>query len=461
MDGRSEGGRPSFDWKFLQLWRWRPILKPRSVGKTDSGGEDYESDLFCAVFHDSASTSAKWPALNPASPSAVCPGSCARAFLLPSPRGRDDKEELTINPDTMMPHPLEGWGFDQEFQQAWQQGDLSGRPARITADYGEFFAVVSVDAEGVVCRHRAVPSGRLRHDTAERSQWPQVGDFAAIDDNPDPARIVQLMPRRTALIRKNAGLAYEGQVMAANIDRVLIMASMAEAPKVGRLERALALAWDSGADPVIILTKKDLADEPEFVLAEVEDIAMGIPVIPLSVVAADGVDALQPYIGYGQTVALLGPSGVGKSTLINYWLGEARQTVQTIRDEDGRGRHTTTHREMFRLPSGALVVDIPGIREIGLWDGGIESVFSDIDEVAESCRFADCQHADEPGCAVKEAMLSGRLDADRWDQYEKMRRELAHVERKRSAKARQEERQLWKRRTREARQNVRMKRGNH
>lgn len=360
----------------------------------------------------------------------------------------------------MMPHPLAGWGFDQEFQRAWQQGGFSGRPARITADYGEFFAVVSLDSAGGVCRHRAVPSGRLRYDTAERAQWPQVGDFVAIDDNLDPARIVELMPRRTALIRKNAGLAYDGQVMAANIDRVFIMASMAEAPKVGRLERSLALAWDSGAYPVVILTKKDLAEQPDVVLADVEDVAMGVPVIPLSVVAGDGVDALQPYIGDGQTVALLGPSGVGKSTLINYWLGEERQTVQAIRDEDGRGRHTTTHREMFQIPSGALVVDIPGIREMGLWDGGIETVFSDIDEVGEGCRFSDCRHADEPGCAVKEAILSGHLDADRLEQYEKMLRELAHVERKRSAKARQEERQLWKQRSRESRLNVRLKRGN-
>jgi ribosome biogenesis GTPase len=261
------------------------------------------------------------------------------------------------------------------------------------------------------------------------------------------------------LVRKTAGDAVEAQVMAANVDTVLIMAALNQPLNTGRLERSLALVWDSGANPVVVLTKADLAEDLPRSIAEADDVAMGVPVLAISVMNGMGLDALDRMLQSGAAAALLGPSGVGKSTLLNYWLGETRQRVQAIRDEDGRGRHTTTHREIFRLANGALIVDIPGIREVGLWEGGTHQVFADIDALAGTCRFTDCQHDDEPGCAVQEAIDEGQLEQDRLVQYRKLERELAHLERKRSARARSEARQVWKQRSRDARQRNRVNKG--
>lgn len=363
------------------------------------------------------------------------------------------RRTMVIKNEIHKPHMLQRWGFDSDFQQEWENAHWTGIPGRVLADHGEFFTVVTAAEDGEPAAFRqAVASGKLRHQIQDRQEWPQVGDFAAVEPAEGTSRIVGILPRRTALIRKNPGESLEAQVMVANLDKVFILASMNQPINSGRLERSLAIAWDSGADPVIILTKRDLADQPEALVKAAEQVAMGVPVLSISVLDGDGLSSLERFLCPSQTIALLGPSGVGKSTLINHLLGESRQIVQAIRADDGRGRHTTTHREIFQIACGALLVDIPGIREVGLWDGGTSAVFADIEALALACRFTDCQHVDEPGCAVKRAVAASQLDEERLHQYRKMERELQHLERKRSARAQSEERQIWKQRAKDARQ---------
>lgn len=352
---------------------------------------------------------------------------------------------------------LEPWGFDSQFQDDWHSFAASGVPARIIADHGESYTALTVTSEGRVASGVAVLAGKFRHQVTDRSGWPQVGDFVAVDRLDSGMRIAAVMPRRTALVRKNPGGSTEVQVMAANIDMVFILASLNQALNTARIERSLVLAWDSGAMPIILLTKADLTDDVGQFVDEAKDIFLGVPLIPISVKTQTGLDSVRPFLKPGSTAALLGPSGVGKSTLINYWLGEGRQKVQAIREDDGRGRHTTTHREMFQIPGGALIIDIPGVRELGVWEGGTGSVFADVEEWGQSCRFTDCQHAGEPGCAVGGAIARGELALEHLEQYRKMEREFQFVERKRSARARGEARQIWKQRSREARQRTKIK----
>ena len=389
-----------------------------------------------------------------------------RAFFVPQSSGPAARQgdhrvaarrNWTINIDEVY-QGLRSWGLDDRVLAPWRDGMRGDIPGRVIAEYGEFFDIITMSTAGEM-RVRATAAGRLRHQISGQAEMPHTGDFVALESEQDGFRIVEVLPRRTALVRKTAGDAVEAQVMAANVDTVLIMAALNQPLNTGRLERSLALVWDSGANPVVVLTKADLAEDLPRSIAEADDVAMGVPVLAISVMNGMGLDALDRMLQSGAAAALLGPSGVGKSTLLNYWLGETRQRVQAIRDEDGRGRHTTTHREIFRLANGALIVDIPGIREVGLWEGGTHQVFADIDALAGTCRFTDCQHDDEPGCAVQEAIDEGQLEQDRLVQYRKLERELAHLERKRSARARSEARQVWKQRSRDARQRNRVNKG--
>ncbi len=289
-------------------------------------------------------------------------------------------------------------------------------------------------------------AGRL-YDGSETADLPAVGDWVAIAPRPGEqgGTVQAVLPRRTKFSRKTAWQAAEEQVLAANVDVVLIVTSLNEDLNLRRLERYLTLAWESGARPIFVLTKADLADDVEAAVEEVESIAFGVPIVPISSVTGDGLDALRPYLAPGVTAALLGSSGVGKSTLVNTLAGEELLETREIRD-DGKGRHTTTRRELVQLPGGALVIDSPGMREIQLWvaDEGLEEAFEDVTELFGQCRFSDCGHESEPGCAVKAAIADGTLSEERWESYLKLQREIAHLERRLDKRAAAEEKKRWK-----------------
>jgi ribosome biogenesis GTPase / thiamine phosphate phosphatase len=289
-------------------------------------------------------------------------------------------------------------------------------------------------------------AGRLVRD-AEPGALPAVGDWVAVAPRPEEGRatIHAVLPRRTKFSRKAAtgtSNRTEEQVVAANVDTVFLVAGLGRDLNVRRLERYLATAWESGAEPVIVLTKSDLhPDEAPGAVADVEAIAFGVPVHAVSGITGEGVEALEPYLGPGRTVALLGSSGVGKSTLVNRLAGREVLPTADVR-ADGRGRHTTTHRELVLLPAGALLLDTPGMRELQLWDAseGLSGAFEDIERFTSECRFSDCSHDGEPGCAVRAALADGALEPDRWESYRKLQRELFWLEVRQDARLSAEER---------------------
>ena len=290
---------------------------------------------------------------------------------------------------------------------------------------------------------RAKPSGRLRHEAREAGH-PAVGDWVALSTNlvERTATIHAILPRRTAFVRRAADSTQTPQVVAANIDLAFVVTSMNADLNPRRIERYLAAAWQSGARPVVVLTKSDLCADPQGQAAEIAAVAGGCPVVIVSTRQGLGLDALLAHLAPGETCVLIGSSGVGKSTLVNALLGEQRMATQAIRESDDQGRHTTSHRQLVLLPSGGLIVDTPGVREVGLIDAdeGLSTVFDDIERLAESCRFNDCGHANEPGCAVRGALQSGALDANRWAHFQKLGLELAAVEDKADRAAKDAER---------------------
>ncbi|CZQ84844.1 ribosome small subunit-dependent GTPase A [Trichococcus ilyis] len=271
-------------------------------------------------------------------------------------------------------------------------------------------------------------SGKMRHAAAEMSDYPAVGDFVLIDRNEasrDHAIIHHTLTRKSVIIRKAAGKAHDVQVVAANIDIAFICMSLNNDFNLRRLERYLAIAWDSGATPVIVLTKADLcADIPEK-LREIETIAFGVDVLVTSSLSEDGYTAVLKYIVPGQTVVFIGSSGVGKSTLINRILGEDLNETREIRKDD-KGRHATTRRELFLVPTGGCIIDTPGMRELGLESANLTKTFVDIDELAAQCKFKDCKHEKEPGCAVQQAITEGKLTEERLQSYLKLKKEAKY-----------------------------------
>ncbi|TCP24116.1 ribosome biogenesis GTPase [Scopulibacillus darangshiensis] len=314
---------------------------------------------------------------------------------------------------------------------------------RVILEHKHIYRVVSESGE-----YLAEITGKLRHNAASREDYPVVGDWVIIEERPGEkkATIQSVLPRFSKFSRKVAGAQTEEQIVAANINTVFLVTALNHDFNVRRIERYLIMAWESGANPAIVLTKSDLCDNVEGRMAEVESVAFGVPVHPVSAMANNGIDALAPYLEKGQTVALLGSSGAGKSTLTNRLYGDDIQTVKEVRAGDDRGRHTTTHRELIIIPDGGAIIDTPGMRELQLWeaDSSLSQSFGDIEELAEQCHFRDCQHNNEPGCSVQQALADGTLDQGRYNNYLKLQKELAYLERKADKNAQRKERDRWK-----------------
>jgi ribosome biogenesis GTPase len=342
---------------------------------------------------------------------------------------------------------LEALGWDAAWASELEQlEDDNLIPARIAAQHRGSYVVWSEDGE-----LRARAAGRLFYEHEVGGVVPAVGDWVVLAP---PATIRAVLPRRTAFVRKHAGDDSTEQVLAANVDAAFLLAGLDDDFSLRRLERYIAIAWESGAEPIVVLTKTDLCpDVPAAVLA-VETVAIAVPVYPVSNVTGEGVDELGAYLRPGRTVVLLGSSGVGKSTLLNRLAGtELMRTAEVA--ADGTGRHTTTHRELVRLPSGALVIDTPGLRELQFWEGDLSAAFEDIEALAPECRFRDCAHQREPGCAVLAAVDDGRLELDRLRSWRKLQRELESIAARTDARLRIARKRRWKQIAQAGRQRAR------
>ncbi|MCY1015704.1 ribosome small subunit-dependent GTPase A [Pyxidicoccus sp. MSG2] len=334
-----------------------------------------------------------------------------------------------------------GWNpaLAHAFSDVLSQSSLPLVPGRVVRQARGLLSVQT--SERVLLARTA---GRLLHEAPDAQALPTIGDWVALQlsSGDGEALLHAVLPRRGVLVRREAGREREGQLIAANLDVVFLVAGQDDDFNPRRLERALALAWNSGAAPVVVLSKADLLGDVEARVQEVEALAPGVPVLALSAHTGEGVEALCAWLPAAKTGVLLGSSGVGKSTLVNRLLGEERLATQPVREDDSRGRHTTTHRELFVLSGGGLLIDGPGMRELGVWgdEEGVGQAFADILELAAGCRFTDCEHRSEPGCAVREAVAGGVLEAARLDSFEKLRREQAHQVRQTDPLARREHR---------------------
>jgi ribosome biogenesis GTPase / thiamine phosphate phosphatase len=334
-------------------------------------------------------------------------------------------------------------GWTDELEAAFTTYEARGfEPARVVAEHRGGYLV-----RGERDERLAHPRGKLRDDELEGGM-PAVGDWVAVCDAPGgEAAIEAVLPRRTKVSRKTPWLKSEEHILVANVDTVLLLSGLDGDFNLRRLERYLIAAWDSGAEPVVVLTKLDLCDDVTKV-AQAEDVAMGVPVLPVSNVSGEGLEQVRELLAPRRTFALLGSSGVGKSSLVNRLAGRRLMPTGDLR-RDGRGRHTTRHRQLLVLPGGALFVDTPGLRELQVWEGDLDSAFADIAELAGQCRFNDCAHETEPHCAVREALATGELDPERWGNYLKLQRELRALEARRSSRVHRELKRRWRQRARE------------
>jgi ribosome biogenesis GTPase / thiamine phosphate phosphatase len=323
-------------------------------------------------------------------------------------------------------------GWSDQLESEFEPHAAAGlAPARVAVEHRGAYDVYAEAGE-----QRAEVAPRLRSGARRRADFPAVGDWVALGGG----LIHAVCTRRTKFSRKVAWTETDEQVVAANVDVVFLVTAFGHDFNPRRLERYLVMAWESGAEPVVVLTKSDLADDVAGPVLEAESVAFGVPIRVVSAVTGEGLDELCSHLGRGRTAALLGSSGVGKSTLVNRLAGTELLATAEIR-ADGRGRHTTTHRELVLLPGGGLVLDTPGMRELQLWESaeGLGEAFTDVESLAARCRFADCAHGREPGCAVRDAIRRGELPAERYASYEKLKRELHRLEIRLDKRARADE----------------------
>ncbi len=325
---------------------------------------------------------------------------------------------------------LQQIGWDGGWAAAFEPHRAAGLvPARVAVQHRGAYDLIAAGGE-----IRAAGSQQLVRDR----ELPVVGDWVGYD--PVGGLVEVVLPRRTSISRKEVWQAVREQVLAANMDIAFLVQALPLDFNLRRLERYLAMAWESGADPVVLLTKTDLVDDVEPFLAGVETVTLGAcPALALSSKTGERLDEIRPFFAGNKTAVLLGSSGAGKSTLVNALAGEELLKTAEVRADDQRGRHTTTRRELILLPGGGVVLDTPGIRELQLWEADLEQVFSEIDELAAHCRFDDCAHDQEPGCAVREALAEGRLTRARFEAYLKLQREQAALDVRRNALARREQ----------------------
>ena len=338
---------------------------------------------------------------------------------------------------------LSDLGWSDFFVEQYQRLASSGLdPARVAEENRGLYRILCPAGE-----FWASIRGSLRHQATTREGLPAVGDWVLVEHHPPRATIHSVLARRTKFARKSAGDKTEQQIVAANIDTVFLVSSLNRDFNPRRLERYLALAWESGAQPLIVLNKADLCAHPNEYLESARAIAGGAPIILSSVANGEGLHELRERVRTGGTTALLGSSGVGKSSLINALLGEELQLTAAVRPDDDRGRHTTTSRQLISVPGGGVLIDTPGMRELHLWDAsdGLETAFADIEQLARNCKFRDCRHESEPGCAVREAVAVNELEEDRLESYHKLGREQLFLESKQDAALRSTRNQTFRR----------------
>jgi ribosome biogenesis GTPase / thiamine phosphate phosphatase len=350
---------------------------------------------------------------------------------------------MSISQEAQLPKEalttLRALGFSSHYEKQFKRlADTSLIPARVAIEHKNRYVLYSHEGE-----LSAELAGKMRFNAYD---LPAVGDWVGVRTDGESAIIHHLFERRTKFSRVAVGGAGEEQIVAANIDTVFIVVGLDQNFNVRRTERYLVLAHESGADAVIVLNKADVAEGLDEKLEAIADVSGNAPIIAVSALTGENIERLRAYTQEGQTIALMGSSGVGKSSIINALLGDPRQEVSHVSDSNAKGRHTTTHRELVKLPDGGLIMDTPGMRELQLWstEESLDESFSDIVEIADECHFSDCSHETEPGCAIQSALSSGDLEPGRWKSYQKLQREIRHFETRNDIHAMLKQKELWK-----------------